>query len=133
MLAPVLAKEFELGSLGKAMVIAAGFAGMFIGANVLSVAADRLGRRRVFILNLLVYSLFSFAAAFSPNIETFIVLRVIAGASRGDGGGARRRDGLSDRRSPGQCGALSARRSPASIRTGRRFSAGVSGQENRGE
>ncbi len=58
-LAPVLAKEFELGSLGKAMVIAAGFAGMFIGANVLSIAADRLGRRRVFILNLLVYSVFS--------------------------------------------------------------------------
>ena len=82
-LAPVLAKEFELGTLGKSMVIAAGFAGMFIGANVLSVAADRLGRRRVFILNLLVYSLFSFAAAFSPNIETFLVLRVIAGIGLG--------------------------------------------------
>ncbi len=82
-LAPVLAKEFGLGTLGKSMVIAAGFAGMFIGANVLSVAADRLGRRRVFILNLLVYSLFSFAAAFSPNIETFLVLRVIAGIGLG--------------------------------------------------
>ncbi len=82
-LAPVLAKEFGLGTLGKSMVIAAGFAGMFIGANVLSVAADRLGRRRVFILNLLVYSLFSFAAAFSPNIETFLVLRVLAGVGLG--------------------------------------------------
>jgi putative MFS transporter len=82
-LAPVLAKEFELGTLGKSMVIAAGFAGMFIGANVLSIAADRLGRRRVFILNLLVYSVFSFAAAFSPNIETFLVLRVIAGIGLG--------------------------------------------------
>jgi Major Facilitator Superfamily len=82
-LAPVLAKEWGLGTLGKSMVIAAGFAGMFIGANVLSIAADRLGRRRVFILNLLVYSLFSFAAAFSPNIETFIVLRVIAGIGLG--------------------------------------------------
>src|SRR6201996_6778820 len=58
-LAPVLATEFKLGTVGKAMVIAAGFAGMFVGANVLSVVADRLGRRRVFILNLLVYSLFS--------------------------------------------------------------------------
>ena len=83
MLAPVLAKEFGLGTLGKSMVIAAGFAGMFIGANVLSIAADRLGRRRVFILNLLVYSLFSFAAAFSPNIETFLVLRVLAGIGLG--------------------------------------------------
>src|SRR4029079_6450273 len=82
-LAPVLAKEFGLGSLGKSMVIAAGFAGMFIGANVLSIAADRLGRRVVFILNLLVYSVFSFAAAFSPNIETFLVLRVLAGVGLG--------------------------------------------------
>jgi MFS transporter, putative metabolite:H+ symporter len=82
-LAPVLAKEWGLGTVGKSMVIAAGFAGMFIGANVLSIAADRLGRRRVFILNLLVYSLFSFAAAFSPNIETFIVLRLIAGIGLG--------------------------------------------------
>ena len=71
-LTPVLAKEFALGTIGKSMVIAAGFAGMFIGANVLSIAADRLGGRRVFILNLLVYSVFSFAAAFSPNIETFL-------------------------------------------------------------
>jgi MFS transporter, putative metabolite:H+ symporter len=82
-LAPVLAKEFGLGSTGKAMVIAAGFAGMFVGANVLSIAADRLGRRRVFILNLLLYSLFSLAAAFSPNVETFLVLRFLAGMGLG--------------------------------------------------
>jgi putative MFS transporter len=82
-LAPVLATEFKLGNVGKAMVIAAGFAGMFVGANVLSVVADRLGRRRVFILNLLVYSLFSLAAAFSPNVETFLVLRFLAGIGLG--------------------------------------------------
>ena len=58
-LAPVLATEFKLGTIGKALVISAGFAGMFVGANVLSIVADRLGRRRVFILNLFVYSLFS--------------------------------------------------------------------------
>jgi MFS transporter, putative metabolite:H+ symporter len=82
-LAPVLALEFKLGTVGKAMVIAAGFAGMFVGANVLSVVADRLGRRRVFFLNLLVYSLFSLAAAFSPNVETFLVLRFLAGIGLG--------------------------------------------------
>ena len=65
------------------MVIAAGFAGMFVGANLLSIAADRMGRRRVFILNLLVYSLFSLAAAFSPNIETFLILRFLAGIGLG--------------------------------------------------
>jgi MFS transporter, putative metabolite:H+ symporter len=82
-LAPVLAIEFHLGTAGKAVVIAAGFAGMFVGANLLSVAADRLGRRRVFILNMLVYSLFSLAAAFAPNIETFVVLRFLGGLGLG--------------------------------------------------
>ena len=82
-LAPVLATEFKLGTIGKALVISAGFAGMFVGANVLSIVADRLGRRRVFILNLFVYSLFSLAAAFSPNVETFLVLRFLAGIGLG--------------------------------------------------
>jgi putative MFS transporter len=82
-LAPILAKEFALGSAGKAAVVASGFLGMFVGANVLSVLADRLGRRRVFLLNLLTYSLFSLLCAFSPNIETFLVLRFLAGIGLG--------------------------------------------------
>lgn len=82
-LAPILAKEFALGSLGKAAVVGSGFLGMFVGANVLSIASDRLGRRRVFILNLLTYSLFSLLAAFSPNIEVFLVLRFLAGIGLG--------------------------------------------------
>jgi len=82
-LAPVLGAEFNLGTIGKAMVIAVGFAGMFVGASALSIVADRIGRRRVLILNLLVYSLFSLAAAFSPNVETFLVLRFVAGIGLG--------------------------------------------------
>jgi putative MFS transporter len=82
-LAPVLAAAFHLGTLGKSLVIAAGFAGMFVGANLLAIAADRFGRRRVFILNLVVYSLFSLLAAFSPNIETFLLLRFLAGIGLG--------------------------------------------------
>lgn len=82
-LAPVLAVEFGLGTAGKALVIAAGFAGMFIGANVLSVVADRVGRRRAFIVNMLVYSVFTFAAAFSPNVGVFVALRLLAGLGLG--------------------------------------------------
>ncbi|MCD2190471.1 MFS transporter [Actinomycetospora soli] len=82
-LAPILAREFQLGSLGKAAVVASGFLGMFVGANVLSVVADRLGRQRVFLLNLLIYSLFSLLAAFSPNIEIFLLLRFLGGIGLG--------------------------------------------------
>lgn len=82
-LAPVLAREFALGSIGKAAVVGSGFLGMFVGANVLSVLADRLGRRKVFLLNLLTYSLFSLAAAFSPNLEVFLLLRFLSGIGLG--------------------------------------------------
>ncbi|WP_018333836.1 MFS transporter [Actinomycetospora chiangmaiensis] len=82
-LAPILAREFQLGSVGKAAVVASGFLGMFVGANVLSVVADRIGRQRVFLLNLLIYSLFSLAAAFSPNIEVFLLLRFLGGIGLG--------------------------------------------------
>lgn len=82
-LAPVLAAQYGLGDLGKAMVIAAGFAGMFVGANVLSVAADRFGRRRVFILNMVLYAVFSLAAGFSPSPEIFVVLRFLSGIGLG--------------------------------------------------
>ncbi|AKS34959.1 MFS transporter [Mycolicibacterium goodii] len=82
-LAPVLAAQYGLSDLGKAMVIAAGFAGMFVGANVLSVAADRFGRRRIFILNMVLYAVFSLASAFAPDPESFVVLRFLSGIGLG--------------------------------------------------
>lgn len=82
-LAPVMAAQYGLGDLGKAMVIAAGFAGMFVGANVLSVAADRFGRRRVFILNMVLYAVFSLASAFAPDPEIFVILRFLSGIGLG--------------------------------------------------
>ncbi|UGU31700.1 MFS transporter [Mycolicibacterium smegmatis] len=82
-LAPVMAAQYELGDLGKAMVIAAGFAGMFVGANILSVAADRFGRRRVFILNMVLYAVFSLASAFAPDPEIFVILRFLSGIGLG--------------------------------------------------
>lgn len=82
-LAPILGAEFGLDSTGKAAVVASGFLGMFVGANVLSVLADRLGRRRMFLVNLLGYSVFSLAAAFSPTIEVFLVLRFLTGLGLG--------------------------------------------------
>lgn len=82
-LAAVLAKQWNLGSSGKAMVIAAAFAGMFVGANVMSRLADRIGRRRVFMINLASYSLLSLIAAFSPNLTFFVIIRFLGGIGIG--------------------------------------------------
>jgi MFS transporter, putative metabolite:H+ symporter len=82
-LAAVLAPAWGLSTDGKALVIGSGFGGMFVGANVLSVLADRLGRRRIFLWNLAIYSLFTLAGAFSPNLAWLAVLRFCAGFGLG--------------------------------------------------
>lgn len=76
-------KEWSLNSAGKAALVSSAFVGMFIGANVLSVLADRVGRRRMFLVNLGLYSLFSLLTAFSPNLATLLVLRLLTGLGVG--------------------------------------------------
>ncbi|GFE17996.1 MFS transporter [Streptomyces glebosus] len=82
-LAAVLADQWHLGHTAKAWVIAAGFLGMFVGANVLSVLADRFGRRRMFLVNLAGYALFSLLCAAAPDLSWLLVLRFLAGLGLG--------------------------------------------------
>jgi MFS transporter, putative metabolite:H+ symporter len=82
-LGAALTESWSLSSTQKSLVIASAFMGMFVGANVLSVLADRLGRRRMFLVNLGLYSAFSLVTAFAPNLETLVVLRFLAGLGLG--------------------------------------------------
>jgi putative MFS transporter len=82
-LGAVLTEQWHLGTDGKSLVIAAGFAGMFVGAIGLGVAADRFGRRRMFLVNLGLYSLLSLLTAFAPDLGTFLVLRFLGGLALG--------------------------------------------------
>lgn len=56
---------------------------MFFGAIILGALADRLGRRRMFLINLAIYSGFSLAAAFSPNLAWLAILRFCGGFGLG--------------------------------------------------
>ncbi|MFJ9418100.1 MFS transporter [Streptomyces sp. NPDC101227] len=82
-LAAVLAAQWDLGHTARSWVIAAGFLGMFVGANVLSVLADRFGRRRMFMVNLAGYSAFSLLCAFAPDVQWLIALRFLSGLGLG--------------------------------------------------
>ncbi|MFI0152115.1 MFS transporter [Streptomyces lydicus] len=82
-LAAVLAEQWHLGHTAKSWVIAAGFLGMFAGANVLSVLADRFGRRRMFLVNLGAYAVFSLLCAFAPNLSWLLALRALSGLGLG--------------------------------------------------
>lgn len=82
-LAAALTEPWHLGSTQKSWLIASGFLGMFVGANVLSVLADRIGRRRMFLVNLGMYSLFSLGCAFAQDATSLSVLRFLAGLGLG--------------------------------------------------
>lgn len=53
------------------------FLGLLIGAWVAGVMSDRLGRRVSFQINLLIFGVFSLAAAAAPNMTWLIVLRFL--------------------------------------------------------
>lgn len=82
-LATVLTPLWGLSTLEKASLIGSVFAGMFVGAIVLGRVADRVGRKKMFLINLSIYLVFSIIAAFSPNIGLLIVCRFLAGIGAG--------------------------------------------------
>ena len=82
-LAAVLAEPFNLDATGKAFVIGSGFIGMFFGASVLGIISDYVGRRTMYQVDLLIYSLFSLLAAFAPNLTWILIFRFLAGLGLG--------------------------------------------------
>lgn len=82
-LGTVLTEQWDLGATGKSLAISSGFIGMFLGAIGLGIAADRFGRRRMFLVNLAVYAVFSLATAAAPNLGVFVVLRIGGGLALG--------------------------------------------------
>ena len=84
-LSAAIARDFHFrnGSPLQSLLIAATPVGMFFGAIGLNYMADRVGRRRAFLLNLGIYSIFSLLGAFSPNLTVLIITRLIAGIGIG--------------------------------------------------
>jgi putative MFS transporter len=82
-LGTVLTDRFHLDRVSLPLVLASGFLGMFLGALVLGMMADRLGRRRAFLLNLAIYSTFTLLGAFSTSATMLIVTRFVAGIGIG--------------------------------------------------
>lgn len=87
-LGAVLPSMLENGELGMTTaqgtaVATAGLVGMMIGALAMGYLTDRLGRRRMLIGAVVLFSLLTFAAAFSPNVLVFGLLRFLAGLGLG--------------------------------------------------
>lgn len=83
LLGTILANLYHLNAFQTAAVIASGFFGMFVGAIALSIVSDYFGRRTLYLVDLLIYSLFSLATAFAPSVTWVIVFRFLAGIGLG--------------------------------------------------
>ena len=65
------------------LIASAGFAGMAIGASLGGLLADRIGRRSVFALTLLIYGVATGASALSTGLAMLIALRFVVGLGLG--------------------------------------------------
>ncbi|QDB78000.1 MFS transporter [Georgenia wutianyii] len=78
-----LGVEWGLSDGQRSWIVSAGFVGMAIGASVGGLLADRIGRRQVFALTLLVYGLATGASALATGLVALIVLRFVVGLGLG--------------------------------------------------
>ncbi|HTH83850.1 MFS transporter [Mycobacterium sp.] len=82
-IATALKTQYGLGGRALELLLALSFLGMFIGAAVCGRLADRIGRRRAFLLNLVWFSVWSVVAAFAPNPWFLVGERFMAGVGVG--------------------------------------------------
>ena len=78
-----LKTEYGLGGTTLMVIMASTFVGMFVGAAAFGHIADKIGRRRAFMINLVWFSVCSLVAAFAPNLVILIVARFLAGVGIG--------------------------------------------------
>ncbi|WP_279026460.1 MFS transporter [Gibbsiella quercinecans] len=72
---------FDLGSLGA--FVAAMFFGVFIGTFLVASVADRFGRRRIFVVALMLYALAGAIMAFQHDAGWIVFWRIITGIGVG--------------------------------------------------
>jgi SHS family lactate transporter-like MFS transporter len=78
-----IAKEFGVGVPEVAYALFLTLAMRFIGAFVFGRIGDRWGRKPALMLDIVCYSVIGAAAAFSPNLTIFLILRALFGVAMG--------------------------------------------------
>ena len=74
---PGIQQEFRLDSQHAVWINVIWFTGIAVGALGFGYLADRLGRKRLFVATLLLYSVAAVATAAAPSYEIFILFRFI--------------------------------------------------------
>jgi MFS family permease len=80
---PLVAKDFGLDDATKGLVSAAAIVGAIAGAGLLGPLADRIGRRRIFQLDLVLFAGFSVLCVLAWNAWALIAFRFMLGIAIG--------------------------------------------------
>ena len=80
---PVLAREWQLSPDQVGWIGSAGLIGMALGAVLSGTAADRIGRKKVFAITVLLYSLSTGMCALAWNYESLLFFRFLVGFGLG--------------------------------------------------
>jgi MFS transporter, putative metabolite transport protein len=80
---PLISIEFHLRSSDKGVVTAASLAGILVGASALGGLADSYGRKRMFIAEMIIFTVFLVALSLAPNFVTLVVFLFGAGVALG--------------------------------------------------
>lgn len=78
-----IAKEWQLTPNERGLVAAIGFAGMFVGALLSGVFADRFGRKPIFQVTLLVYALATGLSGLAWGLGALLAIRFLVGLGVG--------------------------------------------------
>lgn len=76
---PVLRKHWTFNGFTLGLTNSSAIIGMFVGALVLGRLADRIGRRRMYTINLIGFTVFAGLTALSQNVWQLIILRFLLG------------------------------------------------------
>ncbi|MCW1294288.1 MAG: MFS transporter, partial [Candidatus Parvarchaeum sp.] len=72
-------KIFQYSALTESLVSGAALLGAFVGAVLFGHYADRIGRRYLYILDLIFFAVFAILSALSTNITEMIIFRFFVG------------------------------------------------------
>lgn len=82
-IAPDVRAHWQLGASELAPLFGAGLLGLTAGALLCGPLSDRFGRKRVIEFCVALFGLFSLLSAFSPDLETLVILRFLTGLGLG--------------------------------------------------
>jgi len=80
---PAIVQDWRLHASQLGPVFGAGLFGVLIGSLLLSMAADRFGRRRVLLASTLLSGVFTLATAMAGSMNALLAMRFVAGVGFG--------------------------------------------------